>query len=175
MLSFTALGVPFHLGLISLACDAAVLWILVLFGLSFFLSLHDMKIGMAEHIAAVIATAYALCSCIIHELGHYAAATWMGVKTLEIVTSPGGFWTVYDFPVLPMPARLDLILSAGGPLAQLLFALPPLAAAQTAGTISGRAVLRATAFAITLLVLHNMSPVGGFDGHKILAALRTLW
>jgi Zn-dependent protease len=121
-------------------------------------------------------------SVLLHELGHAAAASLAGIRTLEIVMFPIGGLSRLERRLRP---HQEFWITLAGPavnlaLAAILFAV--LRFTRQAISIdltdllrpSGGAVLQRLAFANLLLAALNLMPAFPMDGGRILRALLTL-
>lgn len=117
----------------------------------------------------------AILCFLIHELGHAFAARFLGVKVFDVVLGPfGGMARLERLPVDP---RIELLIAAAGPAANLAFLtlLLPIQVLDTGTALPTGGVLEWTALEFTL-VIHavmgtlNLIPAFPMDGGRILRA-----
>ena len=93
---------------------------------------------------------------LLHECGHIALARLCGVKVKKVGLSKTGLYTVRE----PGPRWANLVISAAGPLVNLLLA------------IALKSVLPSFAWVNLIAFGYNLLPIPNSDGSRILGLLR---
>ena len=93
---------------------------------------------------------------LLHECGHIALARLCGVKVKKVGLSKTGLYTVRE----PGPRWANLVISAAGPLVNLLLA------------IGLKSVLPGFAWVNLIAFGYNLLPIPNSDGSRILGLLR---
>lgn len=109
---------------------------------------------------------FAVCTLIsagIHELGHIAVFTLLGIKS----SKPTGHITGFRIsPARVLSYSEDVLVSLGGPLANLLFSAIFLSLSPIFGDYA-----KILSLFNALTMLSNLAPIEGYDGYRIILAL----
>jgi Zn-dependent protease len=103
---------------------------------------------------------------LVHELGHGAAAKWMGLSVSAPVFIPF-FGALIAMKEQPRSSWVESIVGAGGPLAGMIGAAICLALGSLLGDSFWGGLLLVTGWITALINLFNMIPVFGLDGDRI--------
>lgn len=128
-------------------------WLLLVLCLLFGIILRGWPIGLA-------AGGLLIVSLLLHEVGHMLVATMLGVPVREFGLCLGGAYNRRAFAPSP---RDEVLISAAGPLMNLLLVLPLLSLPQMGFQLA--------TCNLTLCVV-NLLPLPSSDGSRILHAWR---
>lgn len=124
--------------------------------------------GLMEALRLLV---FLYASVLAHELAHAAAGRLCGIRTTEIALGALGGLARLENP--PEGTRDDLVMTAAGPLSNVLLAL--LAVFLTTPFEGGAAILREFALVNVALALFNLLPIYPLDGGRMMhAAFRAL-
>lgn len=173
---FTFLGVPFNLHFSNLLYLHVAGSVGVIMALSMTSEFKGVRFSHREIIRAwFLGSVYVTFSFLFHELGHCAAAKWLGIAVGEVTTMGARFATTYPGLVWSLSADTELVLSAGGPIFHILSAIPALIAAHRCRTKERRVQFLAVSYAIIGFAVWNLLPWPGSDGWHILNALLVIF
>jgi stage IV sporulation protein FB len=124
--------------------------------------------GLMEALRLLV---FLYASVLVHELAHAFAGRWVGIRTTDITLWALGGMARLENP--PDRTRDDLVMTAAGPLSNVLLAL--LAIILTMPFEGGDAILREFALVNVALALFNLLPLYPLDGGRMMhAAFRVL-